>query len=180
MDYIDAATTEILSPHVLPIQDIRKILKYIEETLTFTLYLPISSDDTLHLYRYLCTHILIADEQFHLLINVLIQDHTQEIEVYKVFNLDIPHGNYSLCYDIENKHLGDTQWNQCHWNIRAPVSNMSEGKQTIFFYIKTHHFYHLPTHQHVYQVNMPRTRIVYIKDVPYRSGRPTALAYQHP
>ena len=44
-------------------------------------------------------------EQFLLLIDVPIQDHAQQIEVYEVFNLDISHGNYSACYDIQNKYL---------------------------------------------------------------------------
>ena len=108
MDYIDETTTGILSPHVLPVQDLRKMLKHIEETLPFTLHLPISSEDTLHFYRYLCTHYLFADDQFLLLSDVPIQDHTQQIEVYEVFNLDIPQGNYSLHYDIQNKYLGIT------------------------------------------------------------------------
>ena len=47
-------------------------------------------------------------KSFSLLINMLRQDDAQQIEVYKVFNLDIPHGNYSLCYDIENKYFGMT------------------------------------------------------------------------
>ena len=72
------------------------------------MHLPISSDDTLHFYRYLCTHILITHEQFLLLIDVPIQDHAQQIEVYEVFNLEMPNGNYSLCYDIVNKYLGIT------------------------------------------------------------------------
>ena len=62
MDYIDAAITGILSPHVLSVEDLRKILLHIEETLPPTIHLPVSSEDTLHSYRYLCTHILIADE----------------------------------------------------------------------------------------------------------------------
>ena len=45
---------------------------------------------------------------FLLLIYVPIQDHAQQIEVYEVLNLDIPHGNYSLCYDIGKKYLGIT------------------------------------------------------------------------
>ena len=32
----------------------------------------------------------------------------QQIEVYEVFNLDIPHENYSACYDIQNNYLGIT------------------------------------------------------------------------
>ena len=93
MDYIDAATTGILSPHILPVQDLRKMLKYIEDTLPSTMHLPISLEDTLHFYRYLHTHMLIADEQFLLLIDVPIHDCAQQIENYEVFNLDIPHGN---------------------------------------------------------------------------------------
>ena len=108
MDYSDAATTGILSPHVLPVQDLGEMLKHIEEMLPSTMHLPISSEGTLHFYRYLHTHVLITDEQFLSLINVPIQDHEQQIEVYKIFNLDIPHGNYSACFDIRNKYLGIT------------------------------------------------------------------------
>ena len=61
MDYINAAATEILSPHVLPIMDLKK-MSNIEETLPPTLHLPVLSVDTLHIYRYLCTHILIANK----------------------------------------------------------------------------------------------------------------------
>ena len=42
MDYIDATTTGILSPHVLPVEDLREMLKHIEETLPSTTHLPIS------------------------------------------------------------------------------------------------------------------------------------------
>ena len=74
MDYIDAATTGTLSPHILPIMDLKKMLAHIEETLPSTLHLPVSSEDTLHFYQYLCTHVLIANKQFLLLIDVPIQD----------------------------------------------------------------------------------------------------------
>ena len=93
MDYIDAPTTRTLSPHVLPVEDLRKKLLCIEETLLLTMHLPVSSEDALHFYRYLCTHILIADEQFLLLINAPMQDHAQQFEIYEV--LTIPHGNFS-------------------------------------------------------------------------------------
>ena len=46
------------------------------------MHLPISSEDAIHFYRYLHTHILIADEQFLLLIDVPMQDHTQQLEIY--------------------------------------------------------------------------------------------------
>ena len=39
MDYIDAATTGMLSPHVLPVEDLRKMLLHIKEILPFTMHL---------------------------------------------------------------------------------------------------------------------------------------------
>ena len=52
MDYIDAATSGTLSPHILPIMDLQKMLSHISDTLPSTLHLPVSPDDTLHFYRY--------------------------------------------------------------------------------------------------------------------------------
>ena len=74
MDYIDAAMSGTLSPHILPIMDLKRMLSHIEETLQSTLHLPISSEDTLHCYQYLCMHVLITNKQFLLLIDVPIQD----------------------------------------------------------------------------------------------------------
>ena len=74
MDYIDTATSGILSPHVLPVVDLQSMLKHIADTLPPMLHLPISSEDILHFYRYLCTHVLIENKQFLLLIDVPIQD----------------------------------------------------------------------------------------------------------
>ena len=105
MEYIDAATTGLLSPHVLPVEDLRKMLLHIEEALPLTMHLPVSSEDTLHFYRYLHTHSLIADEQLLLLTDEPIQDHRQQPEIYEVFNLVIPHRNFSVCYNINSKYL---------------------------------------------------------------------------
>ena len=108
MDYVDTATTGTLSPHILPIADLKQMLCHIEESLPTTMHLPVSSEDTLHFYGYLHTRILIANRQFLLLINVPIQDQTQQISIYRIFTLDIPHGNFTACYDIDNKYLGIT------------------------------------------------------------------------
>ena len=89
--------------------DLKKMLSHIEETLPATLHLPVSSEDTLHFYHYLCTHVLIANKQFLLLINVPIQDQSQQLTIYKIFTLDIPHGNFTACYDVNTKYLGITQ-----------------------------------------------------------------------
>ena len=74
MEYINAATSGTLSPHVLPVIDLQRMLQHIADTLPPTLHLPISPEDTLHFYRYLHTHVLIKNKQFLLLIDVPIQD----------------------------------------------------------------------------------------------------------
>ena len=109
MDYIDAATSGTLSPHILPIMDLQKMLIHIEETLSPMLHLPVSSDNTLHFYRYLCTHVLIANKQFLLLMDIPIQDRSHQITINKIFTLDIPHGNFTACYDIATKYQGITR-----------------------------------------------------------------------
>ena len=73
MDYIDAATNWNTLPHILPIMDLKRMLSHIEETLSSTLHLPVSSEDTLHFYQYLHTHVLITNKQFLLLIDLPIQ-----------------------------------------------------------------------------------------------------------
>ena len=109
MDYIDATTSGILSPHVLPIVDLRKMLQHIPDTLPPTLHLPILPVDTLHFYRYLCTHVLIENKQFLLLIDIPIQDTGHQITIHQVFTLDIPHGNYSARCDINTRYFGVTK-----------------------------------------------------------------------
>ena len=109
IDYVDAATMGTLLPHVLPIMDLKKMLAHREETLPTTLHLPVSSEDTLHFYGYHHTHVLIAIKQFLFLIDVSIQDRSQQLSIYKIFTLDIPHGNFTARYDINTQYLGITQ-----------------------------------------------------------------------
>ena len=109
MDDIDAATSGTLSPHILPIMDLKKMLSHIEETLLSTLHLPVSSEDTLHIYWYLCIHVSITNKQSLLLIDVPIQDQSQQLSIYKIFTLDTPHGNFTVHYDISTQYLSITQ-----------------------------------------------------------------------
>ena len=109
MEYINAATSGALSPHVLPILDLQRMLQHIADTLPPTLHLPISPEDTLHFYRYLCTHVLIENKQFLLLINIPIQDRSCQITIHQVLTLDIPHGNYSAHYEVHTKYFGVTR-----------------------------------------------------------------------
>ena len=106
---INAATRGTLLPHVLPVIDLQKMLQHIADTLPPTLHLPISPEDTLHFYRYLCTHILIENKQFLILIDVPIQDRSHHITIHQILTLDIPHGNYSACYDVNTKYFGVTK-----------------------------------------------------------------------
>ena len=109
MEYIDAATSSTLSPHVLPVADLQKMLQHIADSLPPTLHLPISPEDTLHFYRYLHTHVLIENKQFLLLIDIPIQDRACQITIHQVFTLDIPHRNYSAHYDIKTRYFGVTK-----------------------------------------------------------------------
>ena len=54
-------------------------------------------------------HVLIANKQFLLLIDIPIQDRSQQLSIYKIFTLDIPHGNFTACYDINTQYLRITQ-----------------------------------------------------------------------
>ena len=109
MDYINTATSGTLSPHVLPVIDLQRMLQHIADTLLQTVHLPISPEDTLHFYWYLHTHILIENKWFLLLIDVPIQDRSRQITIHQILTLDIPQGNYSAYYDVDTKYLGVTK-----------------------------------------------------------------------
>ena len=108
MEYIDAATSGTLLPHVLPVIDLQKMLQHIADTLPPTLHLPISPEDTQHFYRYLHTHILIQNKQFLLLIDIPIQGRSCQITIHQILTLDIPPRNYSAHYDVNTKYFGVT------------------------------------------------------------------------
>ena len=61
MDYINAATSGTLSPLVLPVIDLQRMLSHIADALPSTLHLLVSPDDTLYFYRYCCMHMLATD-----------------------------------------------------------------------------------------------------------------------
>ena len=109
MDYIIAATSGTLSPHILPVVDLQRMLSHIADALPPMLHLPVSPDDTLHFYSYLCMHFLIENKQFLLLIDIPIQDRSQQITIHEILTLRIPHCNYSAHYDINTKYLGITK-----------------------------------------------------------------------
>ena len=108
IEYINAATSGTLSPHVLPVIDLQ-MLQHVPDTLPPTLHLPISPDDTLHFYRYLHTHVLIENKQFLLLNDIPIQDRSCQITIHQILTLDTPHRNYSAYYDVHTKYFGVTK-----------------------------------------------------------------------
>ena len=50
MDYVDAATTNVLLPDILPVEDLRNMLRHMESELPSMMHLPISLDKALHFY----------------------------------------------------------------------------------------------------------------------------------
>ena len=109
MEYINDTTSGILSPHVLPVADLQKMLQHIADTLPPTLHLLISPEDTLHFYIYLHTHVLIENKQFLLLTDIPIQERAHQITIHQVFTMDISHGNYSAHYDINTRYFRVTK-----------------------------------------------------------------------
>ena len=99
MDYINAATLGTLSPRVLLVLDLQRMLQHIADTLPPMLHLPISPEDTLHFYRYPCTHILIENKQFLLLIDVPIQD-TLHFYRYPCTHILIENKQFLLLIDV--------------------------------------------------------------------------------
>ena len=79
LEYIDTATTGTLTPHLIPVPDLQQMLYRIESELPPNMHLPIPSSDPLHFYRYLRTHVLVEENQFLLLTDILIQDKAQQI-----------------------------------------------------------------------------------------------------
>ena len=108
MDYVDAATTNVLSPDILPVEDLRNMPRHIESELPSMMHLPISSNNTLHFYRYNSIHVLIAEGQFLHLIDVPIQNKVKQLKIYEIFSLSVPYSNMSAQYKINHKYIGLT------------------------------------------------------------------------
>ena len=51
---------------------------------------------------------LVADGQFLLLIDLPMQDRAQKLQIYEIFNLQVPHADVSAQYKIKNKYIGVT------------------------------------------------------------------------
>ena len=98
----------VLFQHLIPVPDLQKMPHQIESELLPNMHLPIPSLDPLHFYRYLWSHVLVEENQFLLLIDVPIKDRAQQIQIYKIINLPVPVGNYSMRYTMDNKYLGVT------------------------------------------------------------------------
>ena len=91
MDYVNTATTGTLLPHSLPTADLKQMLCHIEESLPTTMHLPVSSEDTLHFYRYL--HICSYCQQTVLLLT------------------DVPYsGSDAANINLQNIHLRHPSW----------------------------------------------------------------------
>ena len=126
MDYVNAAMTSTLLPHILSIMDLKKMLAHIKETLPPTLHLPVSSEDTLHFYRYLHTHVLIAKKQFWVFIDVPATLNIQN------FHLGYP--KWKLHSMIWHQH--SIPWHHSGWNngigdVTSSIQYLSGSQRTI-------------------------------------------------
>ena len=153
------------------------MLSHIEEILPSTLHLPVSSEETLHFYHYLHTHVLIANKQFLLLIKVPIQDQSQQLTIYKSFTLDIPHGNFTAHYDVNTKYLGITQDETMKVEILPQQFRICQEANRQFCIL--HHFNHLQTHHVALLPYMSKIQPASQPDVLYKSGNLQKLVCPH-
>ena len=131
------------------------------------MHLPVSSKDTLHFYRYLCTHVLIVNRQFLLLIDVPIQGHTQQLSIYKILTLDIPPGNFTACYDVSTQYLEVTQ--DKTMTVEISQHQFSICQELMGSFVIFMHLYNcLPTLHLASQPYMPRTLLAFPLDLHYK------------
>ena len=107
MKYVDAATTNISSPDILPIEDMRNMLRHTESELS-SRCTCLYHQMTPFISTSISTHVLIAEGQFLLLVNVSIKNRGQQLQIYEVFNLPVPHSNLSAQYKINHRYKGVT------------------------------------------------------------------------
>ena len=69
------AVTNILSPNILPVEELRNMLRHIESQLPSTMHLPISLDDSILFYQYSKTHMLTAARQVLLITDIPKTEH---------------------------------------------------------------------------------------------------------
>ena len=136
------------------------------------MHLPVSSEETLHFYRDLCTHVLIVDEQFLLLTDVPIQHHAKQLTTSQdISSLQFSNTTWKLISMLQHRYQvfrHNLSQNKNRRNLGTTVHDMSTGKHS--FAALTHLSNHLPTHCHVLQLSMSRTKQGLRKDTLYSSG----------
>ena len=167
MDYIDAATTGTLSPHILPIMDPQKMLAHIEETLPSTLHLSVLSEDTLHFCRYLHTrfdHQQAIPMSYRCTSSGLITTtfHLQNFH-FKIFPMVI--SQLAMISVLNISAL--LKMKQCQWKSHHNSLGFVK-KQMDNFVPFLHHSNHLLTHHLALQLCMSRIQLVSLPDVHYR------------
>ena len=149
-----------------------------EETLPSTLHLPVSSEDTLHFYHYLHTHVLIANKQFLLLIDVPIQNQSQQLTIYKILHqtfhmaILLP-AMISTLSTLGSHKMKPWQWKFLHNNSRFVKM------QTDSFVQSLHCFNHLQTHCLALLPYMSKIQPTSQPDVLYKSGNLWMLVCPH-
>ena len=66
-----------------------------------------------------------------------IQDRSQQIRIYEVFTLNIPHGNFTAHYNITIKYLGITKDETMAVELSANQFQVCQATNGQFFYILT-------------------------------------------
>ena len=165
-DYINATFSGVLSPHVLPVVDLQKMLQHIADTLPPTLHLPILPVDTLHFYRYLRTHVLIENKQFLLLIIFPSRIELARSQYTKfspsIFHMETTQPITMSAQDtLESPRMPQWDWNFPPCNLRYADRQMDSSATSL----------HLSNlwliHQHALLPSTPRVQQALNQNAPY-------------
>ena len=133
------------------------------------MHLPVLSEDTLHFYRHLHTHILITNRQVLLVIDVPIQDHMQQLSIYKIlpwiFLMEISQHNTISAPNILESHRMKLWQEKFHNTSSAYVKQLMDS-----FVMFMHLFNCLPTLHLASQPYTPRMQLAFPLDFHYKSG----------
>ena len=178
MHYMYTATTRTLSPHILPIEDLKQMLSHIEETLPPAIHLPMSSEDTLHFIdTYVPMFWFPIDSSCYLSISLyrIICNNFQYTKFLPLILLReiSQHDMMSIPNIFESHRMKLWQW-KFHNTSSAYVKKLMDS-----FAILIHLFNCLPTLHLASQPYMPRTQPALPLDAHYKSGRLKASAYPY-
>ena len=109
--YLRIMNSHCLDPTVMPVTQIRELLKYVQQEIEgsprLELPLELNSHDIQGYYNVIRVTALLTDEVLFIVMTIPFKDTSLQMNVYKVHNLPLIHQklNISVTYELEGKYL---------------------------------------------------------------------------